>query len=46
MNKDTPLINSNLNESNSVDLTNKTDGTVFNNLVIILSMFDLNNVLH
>lgn len=29
LNKDTPLTNSNINESNSVDVINKTDGTIF-----------------
>lgn len=29
INKDTPLINNNLNECNSADINNKTDGIVF-----------------
>lgn len=33
LNKDTPLINDNLNESNSAGITSKTDGKVFNLII-------------
>lgn len=35
INKDTPLINNNLNECNSIDINNKTDGIVFFTMYII-----------
>lgn len=37
LNKDTPLINSTINESNSTDKINKMDGTVFLLDIIMLN---------
>lgn len=45
LNKDTPLINSNINESNSVDVINKTDGTLyFSNQYSYIKLILTNNI--
>lgn len=47
LNKDTPLTNSNINESNSVDKTNKTDGKVFlSNSVIYIKSILINFIFY